>query len=113
MWLSPFSIVGPSVLAAERVPATPGHLQAVDEALAVIPDGVAVSAQAGLAPSLSHRRLLGEFPPAQDPLPWVIVDTRAHRTDFDFDGKLEWVRAHYTMVFGEDGVEVYCRQPVW
>ncbi|HEY5475174.1 MAG TPA: DUF2079 domain-containing protein, partial [Tepidiformaceae bacterium] len=111
IWVSPFSGFGPSALAAERGPITAEHLRAVNEALKLIPDGAPVSAQAGLAPRLSHRRELGEFPASRDTLAWVIVDTSAHRTDFDFNDELDQVRAQYTMVFGNDGVEVYARRP--
>ncbi len=87
------------------------HRAAVRGALAMIPDGVAVSAQSGLLPRLSQREEVYEFPREWDNAEWVIADQRGFRStqsiDSGYDRALEEVRTTYRLMYERDGVMVF------
>ena len=94
-------------------PPTAEHRAAVAEALAMVPRGEAVAAQSGLAPRLSQRETVYEFPGEWASTSWVVVDAYGFRSSQSigagFDAALARVRAEWTRVYERDGVEVYRR----
>lgn len=109
--LSPLSPVAGSPLDDERVSVSASHMRTVQEAIAIVPPDSALSVQSGLAPRVSQRRTLGEFPPAGEPYEWVLVDSLAPRSEIGYDEALDAVRAEFDLRFSRDGVEVYQRRP--
>jgi uncharacterized membrane protein len=93
------------------------HQRAVHAALALVPPGeqVSVSAQSGLLPRLSQRRQAHEFPGHVPKADWIVVDAYGFRSSQSlaagFFTKLEDVRRSYELVYSEDGVEVFRREP--
>lgn len=92
---------------------TAEHRAAVLAALAVVPEGEAVAAQSGVAPRLSHREVVTEFPGEWESASWVVVDAYGFRSSQSigagFDAALERVRAEWELAFERDGVAVYRR----
>ena len=108
--LSPFSPFEDSPAPPSRV-----HREAVDEAVAIIPAGVPVSAQSHVLPRLSQREDAFEFPNRHESVDWVVVDRNGHRSSQSlaagFDDALADVRLEFERVYDSDGVEVYRRRP--
>lgn len=96
---------------------SPEHREALAAAIALVPsDGsVAVSAQSGLLPRLSHREQAHEFPGAARTASWVLVDQYGFRSSQSigagFFDELAVVRETMDRVFAADGVELYRRRP--
>ncbi|HRC62740.1 MAG TPA: hypothetical protein PLX85_05895, partial [Dehalococcoidia bacterium] len=71
------------------------------------------AAQSGLAPRLSQRETVYEFPGEWASTSWVVVDAYGFRSSQSigagFDAALARVRAEWTRVYERDGVEVYRR----
>lgn len=105
------------LVAGHSEPPSARHRAAVHAALAYIPDDadVSVSAQSGLLPRLSQRREAHEFPGNAARAEWIVVDRYGFRSSQSlgagFDEEIQLVRRTATLVFSEDGVEVFRRSP--
>ncbi|MGE3855543.1 MAG: DUF2079 domain-containing protein [Dehalococcoidia bacterium] len=102
--------VGPASPLAAGGPSE-AHRAAVERAVALVPEGAAVSAQSNLAARVAHRRQLWEFPGQWERADLVLVDRYGFRStqslDAGFDAALEDVRARGRLLFEEDGVALY------
>ncbi len=98
-------------------PPSEQHKVAVLNALALVPDAetLEVSAQSGLLPRLSQRESAHEFPGNAETAEWIVVDRYGFRSSQSlaagFDERLAVVRRTAELVYSEDGVEVFRRQP--
>jgi uncharacterized membrane protein len=96
---------------------TSHHQAVLNEALGLIPDDAhaSVSAQSGLAPRLSHRIELYEFPGHASTVDWVIVDQYGMRSSQSlaggFEDELRTLRTEAQIVYSKDGVEVFRNVP--
>lgn len=107
------SSLGPRRFDLQRTRQTP-HTAVVDRALRLIPAGVAVSAQSGLAAHVSQRRDIYEFPRLEN-AEWVALDARGWRSSqADAAGyagvRDQLPRLGFCRVFSEDGVSIYQRR---
>ncbi len=88
------------------------HRDAIAEAIAHIPPDAVVSAQTGLAPHLSHRETLFEFPEGVG-APYILLDARGDIARFYQSRYAPAVTAlpneGYTPVWSRDGVTLYRR----
>lgn len=90
----------------------PQHRAAIADALRQIPPDAAVSAQSGLAPHLSHRQLIWEFPRLGS-AEYVVVDLDGVVARPDVAGFSQAVAAlpseGYRLIWAERGLRVYRR----
>lgn len=90
----------------------PAHARAVATALALIPPDAAVSAQTGLAPHLSHRQQLAQFP-TLDGAQYVLLDASDDVARTEPKTQAASVFAlpaqGYTLIYSSDGVAVYAK----
>jgi len=87
--------------------------EVVREALALVPDDAAVVVQSGLAPDLSRRVAITEFPGGWQHADWVVVDVHGYRTgpvvQAGYEDALAALRARYLTVYDRNGVQVFRR----
>jgi uncharacterized membrane protein len=113
--LTTFAVWSPySPLATHRQP-TAEHRAVIEQALALVPPGVPVSAQNTLLPHLSQRRDVFEFPDLHD-AEYVVVDPSLPVTVQSRDAGYtrtvtELSGRGFTLIFNNDGVRVYRRMP--
>ncbi len=109
-----FVLMSPFSPTAERVPGPSAeHRAAVMGGLALIPSdpAVTVSAQSGLAPRISHREHIYEFPRSALQSDWVILDKYGVVSEQsggpEFDQAVAEIQAQLEQVYDRDGVEVF------
>jgi uncharacterized membrane protein len=113
--LTTFALWSPySPLATHREPPAE-HRAAIEQALALVPPDVPVSAQNTLLPHLSQRPEVFEFPNLHD-AEYVVVDpslpVTAQSRDAGYTRAIEELAGRgYALIFNNDGVRVYRRMP--
>lgn len=108
-----FLLHSPLGLAFDPSRYLPGsHASAAHAVLALVPPGVAVSAQSGLAPHLAHRAAIYEFPGIHEARV-VVIDRKGWMSSYSQLGGYHRVLGAlpamgFVLVAAEDGVELYC-----